>query len=138
MEPSFQHYRRQTEKRLREYEQRLRECEARIRSLQRKIRQAEGEDRAAIQRILDDLQDRYGQAKTAWGKALEQVERTLSEGRTAIEAALASAGEVGARSAEKARGLLKATRIRIRAVREGVKAGIQAAKEARRRRRERG
>ncbi len=138
MELSFQHYRRQTEKRLREYEQRLRECEARIRSLQRKIQQTEGEDRAAIQRILDDLQDRYSQAKTVWGKALEQVERTLSEGRTAIEAALATAGEVGTRSAKTARGLLKATRIRIRAVREGVKAGIQAAKEVRKRRRERG
>lgn len=136
MEKSFQSYRRQTEKKLREYEKRLAECEVRIKSLRRKIQQAEGEDRAAIQKILDDLQERYNQAKAEWGKVLEQVERTSSEGKTAIETALAAAGEVRARSARTARELLKATRIRVRAVQKGVKAGIQAAKEARRRRRE--
>ena len=138
MEKAFQGYRRQIEKRLREYEDRLEECERRIKGLQRKIQQAEGENQAAIRRVLDDLQERYDQAKAAWGKALEQVERTLSEGKAAIETGLATVGEVGARSAQTARGLLKATRIRIKAVRKGVEAGIKAAKEVRRSRRERG
>lgn len=138
MEKAFQSYRRQIEKKLREYEDRLGECERRIKSLQRKIQQAEGEEQAAIRRVLDDLQERYDQAKAAWGKALEQVEHTIGEGKAMIETGLAAAGEVGVRSAQTARELLKATRIRVKAVRKGVEAGIKAARELRRSRRERG
>lgn len=137
LEKPFRSYRRQFGKRLREYEKRLEDCEQHIKGLQRKIERGEGEDQAAIRSVLNDLQERYDRAKAGLERGMEQVECILSEGKEAIETGLATMRLVRTRSANRGRGLLKATRIRIMAVRKGVEEGVKAAKEARRIQKER-